>query len=475
MRIKSRLKLFRPVSSYSLLFISTSFLTSITYSAGFGIIENAASGMGNAYAGAAAVAEDTSTIWFNPAGMSYLSDNNGGKAELSNTLNIIIAKTEFSDKGSSLPPALGAATNNGEKNIDETVISPVPTLYYMRPINERLNFGLSVNAPFGSKTLYDEDWVGRYQATETDMKSVNINPSLSWKMNDKLSLGAGVSAQYVEVTLGSSVDSAGACRAVGVAVATQSNSTALIDHCNATYPKAAQHENDTQAVVEGDGFGFGFNLGLLYQPNKMTRLGLSYRSRVKHDLDGKAKFDVDPGLVPATAFTNSFTNRDVEAALDLPESVSFSLAHKVNSRLELLGDVTWTGWSTFDELLVTEKSSGDEVTRVPENWDDVTRISIGANYKYSDKLTLRGGVALDEEPIPSAHFRTPRIPGNDRTWLSLGAGYKVNKKLKLDFGYSHLFLDETAIDNPGETGYSVRGVYDTSVDIVSAQVNYTFD
>lgn len=475
MRSKSRLNLSVSVSSYSLLFLSTSLLTSLAYSAGFGIIENSASGMGNAYAGAAAVAEDTSTIWFNPAGMSYLSDNNGGKAELSNTLNIIFANAKFKDKGSALPAALGAATNNGVKDIDESVTSPVPTLYYMRPINERLNFGLSINAPFGSKTEYGEDWVGRYQATLTDLKTVNINPSLSWKVNDKLSLGGGVSAQYVEVTLGKSVDSAGACRAVGVAVATQSNSTALLDHCNATYPKAAQVENDTQAVVEGDGIGYGFNLGLLYQPTKMTRFGLSYRSQIKHDLDGKAKFDVDPGLTPAMAFTNKFTNRGISAALDLPESVSFSLAHKINSRLELLGDVTWTGWSSFEELLITEKATGDEVTRVPEKWNDVTRVSIGANYKYSDKLTLRGGVALDEEPIPSARYRTPRIPGNDRTWLSVGAGYKVNKKLKLDFGYSHLFLDETAIDNPGENGYSVRGLYDTNVNIVSAQLNYTFD
>jgi long-chain fatty acid transport protein len=333
-----------------------------------------------------------------------------------------------------------------------------------------------MNGPFGSKVDYDKDWIGRYQATKTDMKAVNIYPSLSWKVNDRFSLGAGVSAQYVDVKLGSSVDSAGVCRSIAVRAATQTNSTALVDYCNTTYPKAAQYEKDTQAVVKGDGIGYGFNVGLLYQPSKKTRLGLSYRSKISHSLDGTANYDVDVGLKAVIAATgiNTFTDRAIKASIDLPESLSFSLVHKINSRLELLGDVTWTGWSSFDELLITEKATGKKVTRVPEKWNDVTRVSVGANYKYSDRLIIRTGMAFDEEPIPSARYRTPRIPGNDRTWLSVGAGYNVNKKMSVDVGYSHLLIDETAIDNSGENDYSVRGLYNNKVDIISAQLNYTF-
>ena len=169
-----------------------------------------------------------------------------------------------------------------------------------------------------------------------------------------------------------------------------------------------------------------------------------------------------------------FDNLVVKSTVELPESVSLSGAHKVNDKREVLGDVTWTGWQSFDELKVTEIEGVTEVTNTPEEWEDVFRVSIGANYKYSDKLTLRTGIAFDEEPIPSPTFRTPRIPGNDRTWVSFGAGYKMSKHLDLDVGYSHLFLKETPIDNPGETGYSVRGLYKSSVDILSAQVNYTF-
>ena len=158
----------------------------------------------------------------------------------------------------------------------------------------------------------------------------------------------------------------------------------------------------------------------------------------------------------------------------MPDSLSLSVAHKVTDKLEMLADVTWTGWSSFDELRVTEVDGETEVTTTPEEWEDVYRISVGANYKYNSKLTLRTGVAYDEEPIPSAELRTPRIPGNDRIWLSFGTGYKWSKNLDLDFGYSHLFLKETPIDNPGENGYSVRGTYKSSVDILSAQLNYKF-
>lgn len=450
------------------------FFNSSAYSAGFALIENSASGMGKAFAGAAASAEDASTVWFNPAGMTYLGKSLEGKSQLSNALHIIIAGSEFTDKGSAAPASLNA-TMNGDKNGSNTVISPVPNLYYVRPINDRLHFGLAVNGPFGSKTEYDRDWIGRYHATDTDMKTVNINPSISWKASDKLSLGAGISAQYINVTLGKSVDSVAACRKIAAGVAAQTNSSALLSYCNKTYPKASQVEKDSQATVEGDDLSFGFNLGLLYQPTEMTRIGVSYRSKVKHDLEGRAKYDVDSGLLPVIAQTGitAFTDKDIEASVELPDSLSLSLVHKVSNRLELLGDVTWTQWSSFQELLVND-TAGNEVTKTVEDWEDVTRISLGANYKYNDKLTLRTGVAFDEEPIPSAKLRTPRIPGNDRTWLSFGAGYKLNKKMSIDFGYSHLFLDETPIDNTDENGYTVKGLYDSQVDIFSAQFNYNF-
>jgi len=428
----------------SVALIATTFMISTTpaYSAGFALIENSASGMGNAFAGAAAVAEDASTVWFNPAGMTYLAEELDGKSIVSQVGHVISARTKYTDKGST--NVANGSPISGEANIRSDVTSFVPNLYVVKPINEKITFGFGMNGPFGSKTKYDQDFVGRYHATITDLLSVNLNPSVSYKASDKLSVAGGVSAQYVKLKeLSRATDTPG---------------------------------GDSQVTVTGDSVAFGFNLGLLYQPTTLTRLGVSYRSRIKHDVDGEIEFELNSslaGLDDATKAGLGLNDRDVKSSVTLPDSISISIAHKATSKLELLADVSWTGWSTFDELRITEVDGATEVTNTPEQWEDVVRVSVGANYKYNDKLTLRTGLAFDEEPIPSPTLRTPRIPGNDRTWVSVGAGYKVNKHMSLDFGYSHLFLNDTPIDHTAD-GYNLRGVYESDVDILSAQLNYKF-
>ncbi len=459
---------------YLLPIIPLLIFSNTAYSAGFALVTNSASGMGNSYAGSAAVADNASTIWFNPAGMTYLGENISTKSQLSGAAHIISAKTEFSDKGSASPASL-LTTIDGKQEIASRATSLVPNLYYMRKVTPRLNFGLSVNAPFGSSTKYQKDWVGRYQATESKVKTLNINPSLSWKANQKLSIGGGVSVQQFDVNLGKALDSAAACRSVAIA----SGSTPTLDICNTKYPQASRAANDSQVVVEGDDVSFGFNVGALFQATPKTRLGLSYRSKVKHNLEGKIKFDLDPTIAAIgkgleNKGINTFKDRDITATIELPESLSLSLAHQLNQRVEILGDITWTGWSSFEQLLVNDAKTNTKITNTPEDWKNVTRVSLGANYNVNHKLTLRTGVAFDEEPIPSAKLRTPNIPGNDRTWISLGAGYKMNKKLNFDVGYAHLFLDETPIDNTDEKGYAVKGLYNSNVNILSAQVNYNF-
>lgn len=433
---------FRIKPSITLITISLMVSNTPAFSAGFALIENSASGMGNAFAGAAASAEDASTVWFNPAGMTYLSEKLEGKALVSQAGHIISARTKYNDRGSTNTSDGSAIT--GDPDVSSSEISFIPNLYAVKPINEKIAIGFGVNGPFGSKTTYDDDFVGRYQATITDLLTINLNPSISYKANEKISFGAGVSAQYVKLNeFSRSTDTTG---------------------------------GDSQVEVTGDGIAYGFNLGLLYQPTDVTRIGFSYRSKVKHEVEGKVSFDLNDTLGALTDDTKvalGLNNRDVESTVTLPDSASLSFAYKANDKLEILGDVTWTGWSTFDELLITEVDGVTEVSNTPEEWEDVVRVSVGANYKYNDKLTLRTGVAFDEEPIPSPKLRTPRIPGNDRTWFSIGAGYKVNKKISLDFGYAHLFLNKTPIDNTSD-GYNLRGVYDSDVDILSAQLNYKF-
>lgn len=390
--------------------------------AGFALIEQSASGMGNAYAGASAVAEDASTIFFNPAGMTYVEGT-----QVVGALHFIKPNAEFDNQGST--PALGKTTS-GEGG-DAGSWAFVPNFYYKRDLSNTVKFGLGISSPFGLKTEYDKDWIGRFQGIKSELKTININPSLAFKINDQLSLGFGLSAMYAEAEL---------TRAVNLGA------------------------SETYGKIKGDDWGFGYNLGAIYQITTDTRVGLAYRSKVHHHLDGKAKF----GGIAAAG------NTDVTADMVLPETFSISTFSSLNSSWDLLADVTWTRWSQFQELRV-KRNNDTTLTVTPEHWSNVLRYSLGVNCKYSDTLKLRAGLAYDEEPI-SDEFRTVRIPGNDRKWLSFGASYQYTPNTKFDLGYAHLFISDTDIDDNqiAQGNGRVIGEYDASVDILSVQLTHNF-
>lgn len=449
--------------------------TAQLHAAGFAIIEHSASGMGNAFAGASAIAEDASTAWFNPAGMTRLAT-----PQLVVSGHIISPTADFTDKGSNVNPALTSGVVAGSlsgTNDDGGELALVPNLYYVRPIRDDMVFGLSINAPFGLATDYKDDWVGRYHALRSSIITLNIKPSIGWKINDVVSVGAGVSAQYVKADLTSAIDSAALCLKLA------NGDPAALAGCGAqglTTPSNAA--NDSKADLESDNWGFGFDVGALFNLSDRTRVGVHYQSEVKQDTSGTAKFTINPKLQPFVDQANAalapigqaaLKNSDIDASVSLPQSVSLSGAHQINDKLMLLADITWTGWSSFEELRI-KYASGQADSVTDESWNDVVRYSIGANYQMDDKLTLRTGVAFDEEAIPDPQHRTPRIPGNDRTWVSFGAGYQFRSNAKVDVGYSHLFVDDTPIDHTDDNGYTIRGIYEASVDILSAQLTWNF-
>ncbi|MEW6118797.1 MAG: outer membrane protein transport protein [Pseudomonadota bacterium] len=383
-------------------------LAGTAHSAGFALIEQNASGLGNAYAGQAAVAADASTIFFNPAGMTLLPDRQVVVAG-----HLIVPSAEFS----------GSSSIGGGDGGDAGGLAFVPNGYFAFRLTPDVHLGVGLNAPFGLATEYDNTWAGRTQAIKSELKTINLNPSIAWKVNESLSLGAGVSIQYAEATL------------------TNLTGAGLL-------------------TVEGEDYGWGFNLGALWQIGEATRIGLAYRSDVEYTLEGDASFSVVTAL-----------NGPVTADATLPDSASLSLFHRLNARWDILADVTWTEWSDFDELRIV-RTSGALLGVTPENWDDSYRFSLGANYRYSERLMLRAGVAFDETPV-SDPYRTARIPDEDRTWLAFGAQYRLSDKSALDFGYAHLFVKDARIDKT-ESGVTLTGEYDASVDILSAQLTHSF-
>ena len=391
--------------------------------AGFALIEQSASGMGNAYAGGGAVAEDASTIFFNPAGMTYIEGT-----QIVGAIHLIKPNAEFNDNGS----VKALFRPQGGDGGDAGDLAFVPNFYYKRDLTDSVKFGLGINAPFGLKTEYNKDWIGRFQGIKSEVKSVNINPAIAFKVNDQLSLGLGVSAMWFQAEL---------TRAVNLGAAERS------------------------VKIKGDDWGFGVNLGAIYQATADTRLSLAYRSKVRQDLEGKSTSNYAP------------LNTDVTAGVSLPENVSFSAFSRVNDKWDVMGDVTWTRWSRFKELRIDFANTlPDSVTA--ENWENTMRYSLGMNYHYSDALKLRAGVAYDQEAIRD-QYRTARIPGNDRKWLSLGANWKTSPNSAFDIGYSHLFISDAKISDKQNAAALGRkgdliGSYDGSVDILSMQYTHNF-
>lgn len=418
---------------------------------GFALNEMSAAGVGNAHAGTAA-AEDLSTIYFNPAGLMLQSGRQFMAAG-----SAIRPSAKFRNGGST--SATGAPLTGGNGG-DAGDWSFVPALYYAMDLSPRMRFGIGVQAPFGLVTEYDDDWVGRYQALKSEIMSVNINPTLAYQVNDLVSVGGGISAQYVDVELSRAIDFGSICfGSLGAGI------------CGpAGY---LPQRRDGKVTVEGNDWGFGYNLGVMFTPRNDLRFGLAYRSKISHKLSGDAAFERPAGLPAPLAASPTFTDGGANASVDLPESLSLGAYADLNQKWSVMADVTWMRWSRFEELRIRfDNGAPDSVT--PEEWRDTIRVAVGVNYRYNDAWKLRSGIAYDESPVKT-EFRTPRVPDANRVWLAFGAQYKPTRQSSWDFGYAHLFVKDSSINKAEPpVGGTLIGSYDNDVNILSVQYSRDF-
>jgi len=432
------------------------------FASGFALIEQSVSGAGNAHAGASARAEDASTIFFNPAGMTRLEGT-----QFTAAAHVVLPSAKFSGSGTfnagspviAMAPGLGGTSSGGGNGGDGGENGLIPNLYYTRDINAGLKFGLGVNAPFGLGTEYDADWAGRYHAIKSELLTVNLNPSLAFKVDDHASVGVGVSALYAKGELTNAVD------------------YALLDVLGlipgGPYlggAPAGTQALDGKAVLEGNDWGFGFNFGVMLEPTEQTRLGLAYRSKVELELEGDVRIT---GPLPTTTDT-------AKLEIALPDTLSLSAYHEVDPQWAVMADITWTQWSRLDALNVKRGNGSTSIT--PLQWKNTARYAVGVSYKRDAAWIYRAGLAYDETPVPSAELRTPRVPDNDRTWLTFGASYRHSNQLSFDIAYAHLFVADTAINSADAyapalyTGlHRLTGEYEADTDIISAQANWKFN
>ncbi len=417
----------------------------IVHAAGFGLVEQSAT-MGNAFAGGAAAAEDASTIYFNPAGMTYLPDN-----QLVLGAHAARPSANFDNNGSHRSALTGGLATAGGDGGDGGSWAFIPNIYFEKAVSPDIRLGIGISSLFGLKTEYDKNWVGRYQAIKSDLKTISINPAIAFKASDQISLGFGISAMRTEAELTNAID-----------IGTASGNPALFQKL------------DGLARVKGNDWGFGWNAGVIWQASDSTRLGLSYRSQVHQKLDGTVSFS----NVPKPLSTNAaFAGSGVTARLVTPDSLNLSIFHQLNGQWDISGDIIWTGWSSFRDLTVV-RDNGKNVASIPQHWENAIRVAAGAGYQYSDALKLRAGIAYDESPVPDA-FRNPRIPDSDRIWLSLGSSYKITPTSSINFAYSHIFFKSSSQNKATESAVSalrdsLKGNYDNSANILSAQYTYSF-
>jgi len=402
--------------------------------AGFQLLEQNASGLGNAYAGSAAVAENASTIFFNPAGMTQLQDR-----EVSLGFSAVRPSFKYKDRGST---GTGVLTGNGDDAGDWGFI---PNGYLSWALNKDLYLGVGLSGPFGLITDYGDSWVGGAQALKFEIKTYNINPSIAWRVNDKLSVGGGVNWQRLEAEYERIAAVAG--------------------------PLAA-----TTATLDVDSDAWGWNVGALFTLSPRTKVGVSYRSKIDHELKG----DLD--VEGPSALINAAGTSKAEADVELPDTFILSVAQKLDDRWEMLGDLSWTGWSSVDEIDIV-RTSGPLVgtplqtaQTLEAAFRDTWRIALGANYTLNDAWKLKFGVAYDQTPVKDRQRRLVSLPDNDRTWFTVGGQWKTSKTTTLDLGAAYLYVPETKIDNDQIAAGRgrVTGEYTSSVWILGAQYSMAF-
>lgn len=425
-------------------------------SAGIAVMEQSVKELGQAFSGAPTNTEDGSMVFFNPAAMSQV------RGRLLSMAGYVIAPSiTFHNQASQLTPLVSGAPLTGHHGGDSSKIAFIPNVYYVHELTDRIAIGIGFNTPFGMKNSYPSDWQGRYQALDSEIMTLNFNPSVSFKITEKFSVGAGFNVQYLHTRLTNAIDFGSICSLqVGAAACA---SQGLL-------PQAADGHN----ALKGDSVGFGYNIGALYSFNdNNTRLGASYRSRVSHDIHGHSNFSV-PGNAVLMTRGGQFVDTDARTSATLPDTVLFGLSHRVSPRWMVSADALWTHWSLIRELR-TDFSSAQRDDILDLKWRDTWRYAVGINYSSeSNKWIVRTGFAYDQTPVSSAQHRSPRIPDASRYWLTVGLTYAVFKNVHLHAAYAHLFMPDTGIDHRGATGDRLVGHYTEQINIGGLQMDWRF-
>ena len=409
--------------------------TNTAIAAGFQIGEHSAASIGRANAGDGAIAGDASVIASNPALMTQLK-------QPTLTVAATYVAPDVSIDGSKEVNIAGnpaGTVDVGQNDVVPSVI--IPSVFYVHPLNEKISLGIGAFTNFGLESQYDDDFAGTEFADTASVTTINVNPSIAYKLNDEVSLGFGLN--YL--------------------IASAEFATSLPDSIAPGYEAI---EGKDLLSLEGDGTDIGWNAGLSWQINSATMIGLSYRSGFEVKLSGDA-----------TSGVKIEYNADGELVLDLPEMANLSIAHQLNDHLQLSASLDYTNWSSFEKLEGDIEGSGT-VHIKDENWTEAYRYSVGATYQLNTTVKVRAGLAYDETPV-EADYRSLSIPDSNRVWYSTGANIAINEMFDVDVAIAYIDgekVDVTENFSSPELGLdnTFTGTSEGDATLVSIQLNTRF-
>ncbi|AWV08720.1 OmpP1/FadL family transporter [Marilutibacter maris] len=426
------------------------------HASGFQLKENSVKSMGSAFAGAGVRNDDASVVTNNPATMTQFEGTT-----IQGDLTVIDLNYEADDVHGYDVLGQPLSGGNGGQAGD---VAPVPAVSIVHKFDNGTAIGAMVSAPFGLKTEYDRDWVGRYYAATSDVQIVDLTLSGAIDLNDRFSVGAGLIFSSADVTLSKGVDFG----------------TALFGNpATRPLPFARPQAADGFAEVQGDDVGFGWLLGFNLRPTDKLTIGLSHRSEIDFELDGDVDWTV-PANVRAVFDSNPmtaalFNDGGAGAKLTTPSVTTLDVRYQFTDAFSMAASYVETDWSSLREVRI--EFDGPDPDSVEEfRWGDTSFASIGADYKLNESWTVRAGFAYDETPTTFAH-RTPRLPDEDRRWYSLGATWNVSEALEVNFAYTYLDPDTPnigIITPPQAGGQRLFGSFDGDAHLFGVSGQYRF-
>ena len=452
--------------------LSAALLSTAVQASGYHFGTQSVNAQGTANA-AAAEAADASTIFYNPAGLSKIDNS-----QISVNANIVFPSIHYEAESAKHFRTGADVSGSTSGKITETTVAP--HIYGAYKASDDVTLGLGVYVPFGSATEYEKDSVLRHNINKLGLTTIAIEPVVAWKLNDRHSFGAGIIAQHTSAELRKYAD--WGIKQKAVAKASGKPDAAI----------AAAIQADGHADVKGSDWGFGYQLAWMWDINDRARVGVNYRSKVSHTLEGTAEWAADGAAVKqawdsgAMAALGYVPNEKASVKIVTPESLSVHGMYRATDKTNLFGDVTWTRHSRFNKAELVFENTKKVVngqsgrTVITPNWRNTYKVAFGGSYQVTEPLQLRAGIAFDKSPVKSAEDRMNSLPDGNRIWFSVGAKYQLGKNHVIDAAYSHIHINDTVYRAGKASGNDVdsRGAssarFKNKADILGLQYTYKF-